>query len=130
MSVASWCCKCFCVVLCVSFCTCHFVMVPLNMTYLHCLQHSLFEHLFNLYYTLIRLHLGGQSNKHCFWVDRTSPYTSQATDGFLEAVRGNCTGFCVFSSINYHREHLLPMSCLAKLRNINVVCKHILLLQA
>jgi len=27
-----------------------FVMVPLNMTYLHCLQHSLFEHLFNLYY--------------------------------------------------------------------------------
>jgi len=25
-------------------------MVPLNMTYLHCLQHSLFEHLFNLYY--------------------------------------------------------------------------------
>ena len=29
--------------------TCHFVMVPLNMTYLHCLQHSLFEHLFNLY---------------------------------------------------------------------------------
>ena len=24
-------------------------MVPLNMTHLHCLQHSLFEHLFNLY---------------------------------------------------------------------------------
>ena len=24
-------------------------MVPLNMTYLHCLQHSLFEHLFKLY---------------------------------------------------------------------------------
>jgi len=50
MSVASWCCKSFCVVPCVSFCTGHFVMVPLNMTYLHCLQHSLFEHLFNLYY--------------------------------------------------------------------------------
>ena len=30
-------------------CTGHFVMVPLNMTYLHCLQRSLFEHLFNLY---------------------------------------------------------------------------------
>jgi len=27
----------------------HGVMVPLNMTYLHCLQHSMFEHLFNLY---------------------------------------------------------------------------------
>ena len=27
----------------------HFVMVPLIMTYLHCLQHSLFEHLFKLY---------------------------------------------------------------------------------
>jgi len=39
-----------CVVPCVSFCTGHFVMVPLNMTYLHCLQHSLFEHLFNVYY--------------------------------------------------------------------------------
>ena len=25
-------------------------MVPLNMIYLHLLQHSLFEHLFNLYY--------------------------------------------------------------------------------
>ena len=24
-------------------------MVPLNLTYLHCLQHSLFEHLSNLY---------------------------------------------------------------------------------
>ena len=50
MSVASLCCKSFCVVPCASFCTGHFVMVPLNMTYLHYLQHSLFEHLFNLYY--------------------------------------------------------------------------------
>jgi len=50
MSVASWCCKSFCVVPCVSFCTGHFVMVPLNMIYIHCLQHSLFEHLFNLYW--------------------------------------------------------------------------------
>ena len=44
------CCRCFRVVPCVSFCTGHFVMVPLNMTYQHCLQHSLFEHLFNLYH--------------------------------------------------------------------------------
>jgi len=36
------------------FCTGHFVMAPLNLTYLHCLQHSLFEHLFNLY--LKRVH--------------------------------------------------------------------------
>jgi len=42
----------FCVVLCVSFCTGQFVMVPLNLTYLHCLQRSLFEHLFNLYWNL------------------------------------------------------------------------------
>jgi len=34
---------------CVSFCTGHFVMVPLNLTNLHCLQHYLSEHLFNLY---------------------------------------------------------------------------------
>jgi len=31
------------------FFTVHFVMVPLNLTYQHCLQHSFFEHLFNLY---------------------------------------------------------------------------------
>ena len=49
MFVASWCCTRFCVVLCVSFSTGHFVMVPLNLTYLHCLQHSFFDHLFNLY---------------------------------------------------------------------------------
>jgi len=52
MSVASCCCKSVCVVPCVIFCTGHFVMVPLNMTHLHCLQHSLFEHLFNLYFEL------------------------------------------------------------------------------
>jgi len=43
---------------CVSFCTGHFVMVPLNMTYLcNCLLHSLFEHLFNLYWVTIHLFL-------------------------------------------------------------------------
>jgi len=49
MSSASWCSVCFCVVLFYCFCKGHFVTVPLNLTYLHCLQHSLFEHLFNLY---------------------------------------------------------------------------------
>jgi len=44
---------CFCVVLCVGFCMGHFVMVPSNMTYLHCLQHSFFELLFNLYYIIL-----------------------------------------------------------------------------
>jgi len=39
----------FCVVLCVGFCRGHFAMVPLNLTYLHCLQHSFVEHLFILY---------------------------------------------------------------------------------
>jgi len=33
----------------VSLCMGDFVMVPLNLIYLHCFQHSLFEHLFNLY---------------------------------------------------------------------------------
>jgi len=33
-----------CVVLCVCLCTGHFVMEPLNLTFLHCLKH-----LFNLY---------------------------------------------------------------------------------
>jgi len=53
MSVASSCSVCFCAVLCVGFCTVHFVMAPLNLTCLHCLQHSFFEHYFNLYYITI-----------------------------------------------------------------------------
>ena len=48
-SVDLWCSMWFCVVLCVGFCTGHFVMVPLNLTYLHYLRHSFFEHLFSLY---------------------------------------------------------------------------------
>ena len=38
----------FCVRVC--FYTGIFVMVPLNLTCLHCLRHSFFEHLFDLYY--------------------------------------------------------------------------------
>jgi len=48
-------CFCFCVVLCVCFCTGHFVMVPLHLTCLHCLQHSFFKYLFNLYYKYNRV---------------------------------------------------------------------------
>ena len=64
MSVASWCCKSLFVVPCASFCTGHFVMVPLNMTYLHCLQHSLFEHLFNLYVYVYEFTMGVQLNNN------------------------------------------------------------------
>jgi len=46
-------CTCFCVVLCVSFCTGHFVI---NLTYLHCLQHSLFDYLFIYIRSLIIQH--------------------------------------------------------------------------
>ena len=45
-------CYVFCVVLCVFLGMGHFVTVPFNMTCLHCLQHSFFEHLFNLYYQI------------------------------------------------------------------------------
>ena len=38
----------FCCSVC-KFCTGHFVMVSLHLTYLQCLQRSFFEHLFNLY---------------------------------------------------------------------------------
>jgi len=37
---------------CVGFCTGHFVMVPVNLTYLNCLQLSYIEHLFNLQFIL------------------------------------------------------------------------------
>jgi len=60
MPVASWCFTCCCGVLGVCFCTGHFVMVLLNssfqfiLTYLHCLQHSFFEHFFNLYFWICK----------------------------------------------------------------------------
>jgi len=50
MSVVSWCSTYFCIVLSICFCTGYFIMVPLNLTCLHCLQHVFFEHLFNLYW--------------------------------------------------------------------------------
>jgi len=43
MSFASWCSMCLCVVLCVCLCTGHFVLIPLKLTCLHCLQHSFFS---------------------------------------------------------------------------------------
>jgi len=43
MFVASWCFMCFCVVLYVGLCTSHYVMVPLNLAYLHCLRHPFFK---------------------------------------------------------------------------------------
>jgi len=48
MSVASLYTSCF-VMFCV-FCTGHFVMVPINWTCPHCLQHFFFEHIFHLYF--------------------------------------------------------------------------------
>jgi len=51
LSVASWCLRVFVPFLCVCFCTRRFVMVSLNLTCLHCVQHFFCEHLLNLYYT-------------------------------------------------------------------------------
>jgi len=41
------------VVICVCLCIGHLVMVPLNFAFLHCLQHSFFEHIFNLYLYMV-----------------------------------------------------------------------------
>ena len=58
----------------VLFCTGHFVMVPINLTYLHSLQYSFFEHIFNLYYCKIPICL--------FWlyvyIPRSSVYLQYA----------------------------------------------------
>ena len=43
MSVASWWSACFCAVLCDCFCTGTFVMVPLNLTWLHCFNMVFFN---------------------------------------------------------------------------------------
>jgi len=39
-------------------CIGHFVTVPLNFAFLHCLQHSFFEHIFNLYLYLYMVTVG------------------------------------------------------------------------
>ena len=65
MSVTSWCSTCFCVVLCWFFvCTGHFVMVPLNLTCLHCLQQSFFKHFFNLCYTTTTSYNNNNNNNN------------------------------------------------------------------
>jgi len=68
----------------VCFCTGHFVMVPINLTCPHCLQHFFFEHPLHLYYSsgavqfpnsLIALVLFGQclvlsgyaKDRHTIW---------------------------------------------------------------
>jgi len=52
------------------FCMGHFVMVPLNLIYLHCLQHSFFEHLFNLYWNVIWTENCTGTLWHCIsWVN-------------------------------------------------------------
>jgi len=63
----------FFVVLCVSFCTGHFVMVPLNLTYRHCLQHFFFEHLFNLFY-LKQLTTWSMASLHSCTLKQTLKY--------------------------------------------------------
>ena len=74
----------FYVFLCCAVCLCtgHFVMVRLNLTYLQCLQHSFFEHLFNLYYhmsvTFIRDVDMGVLTVVCFFTPVRSNFT-QAT---------------------------------------------------
>jgi len=45
---------CVFVLFCLGFCTDHFVVIRLNLTCLHCLQHSFFEHLLNLYYSTFK----------------------------------------------------------------------------
>jgi len=41
----------------VCFCTGHFVMLPINLTCPHCLQHFFFEHLFHLYNIFFKIFL-------------------------------------------------------------------------
>ena len=63
MAVASWCSLCF---LCCSVCWFlygPFATAPLNLTYLHCLQHSFFEHLFNVYYFFRPLAYAGKARE-------------------------------------------------------------------
>ena len=72
MPVVSWCSAGF-VLFCVFVNYWLFAMVPLNMTCLHCLQHSFFEHLFNLYYTKLS------------WVCQHNVATLKLSGAFLQS---------------------------------------------
>jgi len=80
MSVASWCSACACAFLCVGFCTGHFVMVPLNLNCLHCLQHSFFEH-----HSINII----QNNSFQFLI-----HTSHPRIWFMH-IKSTCNAFCV-----------------------------------
>jgi len=57
MSVACCCSACFVLFYVYVFVRANFVMVPLNLTCLHCLQHYFFQHLFNLFLEVVNLNL-------------------------------------------------------------------------
>ena len=69
----------------VCFCTGHFVMVPINLTCPHCLQHFFFEHLFHLYYHL-KYPLPTKQKKVSFLFFHCWP--RQASEGELTARSG------------------------------------------
>ena len=62
-----WCSVCFCMG--------HFVMVPINLTCPHCLQHFFFEHLLHLYFltaTVVIWHLHWNHSFVSLWAQRFS----------------------------------------------------------
>jgi len=129
MSVESSCSTCFCVVLCVGFCKGHFLMVPLNVTHLHCLQHSFFKHLFNLYLFTTNhiMFLCGARYVICGYTIFLFNVKAVITDTFawhkltylVHWLQNTC--FVVFESIIF-RLHTYYSRICAKCRVVDVFC--------
>ena len=78
-----------CVLWCfVCFCTGHFVMVPINLTCPHCLQHFFFEHLLHLYF---------HCNMRYYWKKIGLPCLMHIHENKIFAVCMECNGirYCV-----------------------------------
>jgi len=78
------------VLLCVCFCTGHFVMVPLNLTCLHCLQH-----LFNLFY----LSFSSNGRQNCAYNENV--YQGYSSETVFEHLYNNKRLFDILIKYEY-----------------------------
>jgi len=79
----------FCAVLCRCLCTGHFVRSPLNLTCLHCLQPSFFEHLFYLYCSckvMLRQKMSNEKKAPLALIVGNAFWSRRTINGYMETI--------------------------------------------
>ena len=99
-------------------------MVPINLTYLHCLQHSLFEYLFNLYLFVIIVNYIKLLQSESFIL-----YLNYLTGSNLHLISSfcyeeeECACFKKYNEVNDKKAYLIVLNChlfMIKLRKKHV----------